>query len=88
MVDDPPTPLITDWIPPNPAVLRKMVSRSWNDTPDVGDWNAIAEKMLTPWLKNEYEPIPPALDDPLTTVDPFISESAMKPPLAKEGAVQ
>ena len=58
MVDDPPTPLITDWIPPNPAVLRKMVSRSWNDTPDVGDWNAIAEKMLTPWLKNEYEPIP------------------------------
>ncbi len=26
--------------------------------------------------------------DPLTTVDPFISESAMKPPLAKEGAVQ
>jgi hypothetical protein len=44
MVDDPPTPLITFRIPPDPCDgSRKTVSRSWNDTPDVGDRKAFAE---------------------------------------------
>jgi hypothetical protein len=53
-VEDPPTPLITELIPPSPWMLRKIVKMSWNCTPGVtGDWKACVAKIGTPWLKNE-----------------------------------
>jgi hypothetical protein len=53
MVDEPPVLLITFKIPPDPAVLRKIVSISLILPAGrvVGTSNAFAAKMFMPWSK-------------------------------------